>query len=145
MKLKLIIDEHREDEIVIYAKEKTPLICAIEDLIMSNQEDLIGFKNDELFKISPSEVFCFTIESKKLFAVMENEKVQIKQRLYQLEDRLGSDFVKINQSSIANIKKIERFKATLGGSLIVIFKNGYRDYVSRRQARAVKERIGLKR
>ena len=33
---------------------------------------------------------------------------------------------------------------TLGGSLTVVLKNGYRDYVSRRQLKAVKERMGLR-
>ena len=56
----------------------------------------------------------------------------------------GSDFVKLNQSCIVNIKKIECFDASLGGALKVTLKNGYRDYVSRRQLKAVKERLGLK-
>ena len=129
---------------VIYAKERTPLVEQIEALVKNNDETIIGYLENEAFNISPRDVYCFTIEKNKLFAVMESNKLLIKERLYQLEERLGSDFVKINQSSIANMKKIDRFSASIGGSLIVLFKNGYRDYVSRRQTKHVKERMGIK-
>ena len=56
---------------------------------------------------------------------------------------LGEGFVKINQSCIANTKKILRFSASISGALQVTFKNGYRDYVSRRQLKTVKKRMGL--
>ncbi len=144
MDFKLIIDKNKKEEVVVYAKEKTPLIEEIEALVKNNNETIIGYLENEAINISLKDVYCFTIEKNKLFAVMENEKLLIKERLYQIEERIGTDFIKINQSSIANAKKIDRFKASIGGSLIVLFKNGYRDYVSRRQTKNVKERMGVK-
>lgn len=144
MKFKLILDKNRQEEIVVYAKEKTPLIEEIEALVKSSDEAVIGYTDNEAVNISLNDVYCFTIEKNKLYAVMEKCELLIKERLYQIEERLNSDFIKINQSSIANVKKIDRFKASIGGSLIVIFKNGYRDYVSRRQTKCVKERMGIK-
>ena len=144
MKFKLILDKNRQEEIVVYAKEKTPLIEEIEALVKSSDEAVIGYTDNEAVNISLNDVYCFTIEKNKLYAVMEKCELLIKERLYQVEERLNSDFIKINQSSIANVKKIDRFKASIGGSLIVIFKNGYRDYVSRRQTKCVKERMGIK-
>lgn len=85
----------------------------------------------------------FFTEDNKVFALTENEKYRLKSRLYQLEENLNDNFVKINQSCIANIKSIDKFKATVGGSLTVIFKNGYVDFVSRRNLKNVKERLGL--
>ena len=58
---------------------------------------------------------------------------------------MSEDFLKINQSCIVSIDRIERFDVTPGGALTVIMKNGYKDYVSRRQMKAVKERLGIKR
>ena len=40
---------------------------------------------------------------------------------------------------------IDRFNASIGETLLVIFKSGYKDYVSRRQIKNVKERMGIKR
>ena len=60
-----------------------------------------------------------------------------------MEKKLPENFVKINQSCIANIDKINRFDASFSGTLKLIFKNSYTDYVSRRQLKTVKERIGI--
>ena len=60
-----------------------------------------------------------------------------------LEILSKSLFIKINQSTVANITKIERFETSIGGSLSVRFKNGYRDYVSRRNLKKIKERMGI--
>ena len=71
------------------------------------------------------------------------EKFEIKTRLYVIEEKLPENFIKINQSCIANINQIERFDASISGTLKIRFKNGYTDYVSRRQLKNVKERIGI--
>ena len=142
MEFKLIVDKEHKEEVIVYAKEENQLVKEIRELVMSNYQ-LNAYKAGEIIRISPNEVYCFTIEKNKLYAVTEKEKLQIKQRLYQIEEQLGNSFVKINQSSIANIRKIDRFTVSLGGSLVVIFKNGYRDYISRRQAKFVKERLGI--
>ena len=143
MKLQIVIDHNHDEEILIYAHEKTPLICEIEELVKNNSVDLIGYTENETVKLNLNDVYCFFTEDNKVYALTENGKYRLKSRLYQLEENLNNSFVKINQSCIANIKKIDRFKATVGGSLTVVFKNGYIDYVSRRNLKKVKERLGL--
>ena len=143
MKLQIVIDSTRDEEILIYAHKKTPLISEIEELVKSHSVDLIGYAQDETVKLNLNDIYCFITEDNKVYALTENEKFKIKSRLYQLEEKLDNNFVKINQSCIANIKKIDRFKATVGGSLTVVFKNGYVDFVSRRNLKNVKGRLGL--
>lgn len=143
MKLRIVIDPNRDEEIVINAHEKSHLVCEIEELVKNHSVDLIGYTENETVKLDLNDVYCFYTEDNKVFALMENEKYRLKSRLYQLEENLSDNFVKINQSCIANIKKIDRFKATVGGSLTVVFKNGYVDFVSRRNLKNVKERLGL--
>lgn len=143
MELNIIYDKEHKEEILIYAHEKNSLVTEIEELVEKSYKELLGYRNDEIIKLSVKDVVCFTVESGKVYAICGNTRLQIKQRLYQLEEMLDKSFVKINQSTIANIKKIDRFNASLQGSLMVIFKNGYKDYVSRRQMKIVKERIGF--
>ncbi len=142
MKLQIVIEKNRDEEILIYAHEKTPLICEIEELVNNNSFDLTGYTENEIVKLNLNDIYCFITEDNKVYALTEIGKYRLKTRLYQLEDNLNN-FVKINQSCIANIKKIDRFKATVGGSLTVVFKNGYVDFVSRRNLKNVKERLGL--
>ncbi len=143
MKLQIVINPNRDEEILICAHEKSPLVCEIEELVKSYSVDLIGYTENEKVKLNLNDIYCFFTEDNKVFALTENEKYRLKSRLYQIEESLSDNFVKINQSCIANIKKIDRFKATVGGALTVVFKNGYIDFVSRRNLKNVKERLGL--
>ena len=144
MKYTIIIDKNREEEVIIYAKEKSTLTDEIERLVNDNNPELIGYdKSGECVKLTTDEVYCFTAEDNKIFAITEKDKLRIKCRLYQLEEILPEYFVKINQSCVANIRKIARFDTSVSGTLLIKFKNGYKDYVSRRQMKAVKERFGL--
>lgn len=144
MKYTIIIDKNREEEVIVYAKEKSELTDEIERLVSDNNLGFIGYdKNGEGVKLTADEVYCFTAEDNKIFAITEKEKLRLKCRLYQLEEVLPEYFVKINQSCVANIRKIARFDTSVSGTLLIKFKNGYKDYVSRRQMKAVKERFGL--
>jgi DNA-binding LytR/AlgR family response regulator len=143
MKCTLIITDEHQEEVVIYARERTKLTDDIEALVIGSVPELIGYKENQTVKLSSDSVYCFTVEDNKVYALTDSEKLQIKLRLYQLEEILPDTFVKINQSCIANIRKIERFDTSISGTLLIKFKNGYKDYVSRRQMKAVKERFGL--
>lgn len=143
MKFRMIIDRDREEEVVIYAHEKTKLIEDIEALVLGNTAELIGYTERSTVKLDANDVMCFSVENGKIYALTKNEKLRIKLRLYQIEEMLSDGFVKINQSCVANIKMIERFESSFSGAIQVRFKNGYTDYVSRRQLKTVKERLGF--
>ena len=143
MKCKVFIDKNHEEEVVIYSHQRNSLVEQIESLVNSQELEITGYKEQEAVKLDLSEIFCFICEENKIFALTEKERFKIKLRLYQLEEKLPQNFVKLNQSCIGNVKKIQRFNASFGGSLSVEFKNGYKDYVSRRQLKIVKERFGF--
>ncbi len=143
MKCKVIITDEHDEEVVIYAKEKTKLVEDIENLVAGSSFELIGYLSGAAVNLKADEVYCFTVQDSKVYALTHKEKYQLRCRLYQIEERLSGDFVKINQSCIANMRKIERFDTSVSGTLMIKFRNGYKDYVSRRQLKAVKERFGL--
>ena len=143
MKCYTYIEDVSEEKVLIYARERSKLIDEIESLVESVNVDLTGTFNDEIVKIDINEVSCFISENNKVFALISDKKYQIKQRLYQIEEMNLEQFIKINQSCLANKKKIKKFESTIGGSLMVVFKNGYIDYISRRELKNVKQRMGL--
>ena len=144
MKCFTFIDKNEEERVVIYAKERNSLVKEIEKLVNSTGVSLIGTLDNSSNIINPCDVTCFMVENNKIYALIEDKKYQLKERLYQLEDMPFNEFfVKLNQSCFANIKKIKEFKTSIGGAIMVIFQNGYKDYISRRELKNVKERIGL--
>lgn len=142
MKCKIFVDKNKDEEVLIYTHEINGHVEEIKRVV-TQEIELVGYKNEEIKKIDLSDVTCFIIEDGKTYAYLKNDKFLIKLRLFQIEEIINESFVKINQSCIANIRKIKKFEATLGGSLLVKFNNGYSDYISRRQLKKVKERIGL--
>lgn len=143
MTYKIEIIENQAEDIIVSVKSRTDILDKIETLLELQQEELFGFTNSETVRLNGGEVYAFIVEAGKVYALTEKDKWQLKERLYQLEEQYTKGFVKINQSCLVNISKIERFQSSIGGSLSVILKNGYRDYISRRQLRVVKERMGL--
>lgn len=140
MKIKVVIDKDKDEEIVIFAHERTELIGKIESLVKG--ENSIVAKRDRVsYNIELFDIVCFTADDNKVFAHAGKETFEVDEKLYELEETLPENFVKINKSCIANIEKIKSFDATITGTLAVNFKNGYRDYVSRRRMKYVKERL----
>lgn len=143
MKITIITDKTKDEEIIIRLHEKTELIEKIEKLVNETSDGFIGYKENEAMMLDINDINCFITENNKVFA-MTDEKLLIKERLYKVEEKLDNNFIKINQSCLANIKKIVKVQATFSGSLSVVFRNGYTDYISRRNLKNVKERLGVK-
>ncbi|MBP3434945.1 MAG: LytTR family transcriptional regulator [Clostridia bacterium] len=143
MRCRIIIDPQREEEVLIYTHEKTPLVESIERLAGTQNTPLVGYSEREIVPLSLPDVVCFAVEEGKVYALCGERRLLMKCRLYQLEGCLPMEFVKINQSCLANLRQVERFAVSIGGSLNVCFKNGHSDYVSRRQLKTVKEKVGM--
>lgn len=142
MKYSIFIEPNRDEEIIVYAHEKNKLVERIERLIFEESSALIGYTEREAVKLDADDIACFFSEGGKVFAMVGGQKYAVKPRLYQLEEQFG-DFLKINQSCIVRPGKIKHFDHSLAGALTVTLEGGYKDYVSRRQLKKVKERIGL--
>lgn len=143
MKYKIAIHPEQAEDILISARESTPTLEKIENILKETADVLYGYSGQDIVKLVPREVYCFFTEGNKVFASAKDGKFQVRERLYTLEEMFSGDFIKVNQSCLVNIAKIRKFEASIGGSLMVILKNGFRDYVSRRQMKMVKERLGL--
>ncbi len=144
MKFQLIIDSSAEECVTLTVHEKTELAYEIEQLILHYQgeERLIGYKENEVKIFTPNEIECIFVQDSKTYAVTENnEKFIIRMRLYEAEQLLPSNFVKVNKSAIGNIERVEKFTSTVAGSVDVIFKCGHKEYVSRRCFYEIKRRI----
>jgi DNA-binding LytR/AlgR family response regulator len=67
----------------------------------------------------------------------------VKKPLYQVEETLGSDFVRISKTTIVNLKKIERVAPSLKGMMFIELKNGLKDNISRKYLPDFKQALDL--
>ena len=135
MKFRLIIDDTKDEEVVITARERSGLTDQIEALILKHTgtDRIVGYTEDEMKSLPFETIECITVVGGKTYAIdTQNQKYRLKQRLYELEAQLPGCFIRINKSTLANENRIERFAATFSGAVDAVFKCGYREYVSRR-------------
>ena len=135
MKYKLIIDKTVEEEIVAIVHALSSLTEQIENLVCSYSgiDSIMGYRDDEMRKLTFGEIECITIIDRKVIALdAEGVQYRIQDRLRDLEAVLPSYFIRINKSTLANEHRILRFHAAVSGGVDAIFQCGYREYVSRR-------------
>ncbi|MBR4863681.1 MAG: LytTR family transcriptional regulator [Oscillospiraceae bacterium] len=147
MKFRLIIDKDKEEEVVVTAHEESGLTEQLRLLVTQAAKDapIIGYIQDDMQLLTAAELECITVLDGKTFAIdSKNRRFRLKQRLYELEAILPSNFIRINKSTLANETALERFAVTYTGSVDAVFKCGYREYVSRRCFAQIKRRLEKK-
>ena len=145
MKFRLIIDKENEEEVVATVHNRSPLIDEIEALICKYTDRIPGYTEDDIKMLEIPEIECVTVLDGKTYAIdSQNHRYRLKQRLYELEAQLPSSFIRINKSTLANQRALDRFTVTIAGSVDAVFKCGYREYVSRRCFAQIKRRLESK-
>ena len=145
MKLKVVIDKEKDEEVVVTAHQRTALIDEIESLISKHTDRIPGYTEDDIKMLSVSEIECVTVLDGKTYAIdSKNRRYRLKHRLYELEALLPSSFIRINKSTLANEARLDRFAVTIAGSVDAVFKCGYTEYVSRRCFAQIKRRFETK-
>ncbi len=146
MKFKMIIDKTKEEEVVVTAHEPSALTERIEQLVLeyTGTDRLAAYTEDDTKMLKFYEIVCITVVDGKTYAIdRKGVQYRLKQRLYELEAMLPATFIRINKSAIANETHIERFVANFSGAVDVVFRGGYREYVSRRCFAEIKRRYDL--
>lgn len=140
MKVEVIFDDKlSNDKIIIYAKQEN---CKIQGIVKYIENmDIIVYKDNKSYILNLDEIESFYTEEGKIIARTAKDEYIIKNRLYELEDKLvNTKFVRISNSEIVNIDKVERMQYSTG-NICLYFKSNRFTYVSRRYIKRVKEFI----
>ena len=147
MDFRLIIDKERPEEVVAAVHERSALTDQIELLVMqyTGTDRVAAYTEDDMKMLAYSEIECITVIDGKTYAIdSRGDRYRLKQRLYELEQKLPACFIRINKSSLANEHRLERFSAGFSGAVDAVFQSGYKEYVSRRCFAAIKRRFDAK-
>lgn len=143
MDYKLIIDKEKEESLVLTLHERNELAEKIEELLGENTDPIYAYNEDEIVPISLNDADCFFTDNNKIYVYIGKEKYIIRLRLYQVEELCNNNFLKINRGCLVNVNKIKKFEMSFGGTISVVLTNGFKDYISRRELKNVKRRMGL--
>lgn len=146
MKVEVEIDETlKESKIVIFTNKITNEVQEIINKLKSNEDKVYtGTRDQKIYLLNPKEIFYFYAENQKVLVKTEDQILQVKLKLYEIEEQIsGTNFIRISNSVIANIDKIKNFEITLNGTLCIKFINGDIEYSSRRYVSKIKKYLGL--
>ena len=144
MKFNLQVNSKSEESVSAVLHKYCEFANRLEEMVMkyNGSDTLTAYTEDDIAVLKFSDIECVTVIDSKTFAIDKNgESFRLKKRLYEIEKLLPSSFIKINKSSIANRNSIKKFSAAFSGSVNVIFKSGYTDYVSRRCFAQIKKEL----
>ena len=144
MKLELNIDEKvKETLVVVNANKIDKEVQNLINYIEYSSEYLIGIVENKASIIDIDEIIRVYIEDRKTFVVTLKDTYVVKKKLYEVENMVTRNFIKISQSEIANIKFIKNLDFSNTGTIVIKYKNSDISYVSRRMIKEFKLKLGI--
>lgn len=146
MQLEIKIDSsYTEPKIVVMTASMTNEVQAVMKKLSENTPQIItGSRNDKIEVLEPEDLIRIYASSGKVFAVTSNGEYPVRLRLYELEERLDANqFVRISNSEIINLKKVQNFDLSFTGTICVKLSDGTLTYVSRRYVSKIKKILGI--
>ena len=103
-----------------------------------------GMKDGKVEVLEPADLIRVYTSAGKVYAVTEKGEYVLRLRLYEVEQRLNPhQFVRISNSEIINLKKIDYFDLSFTGTICVKLRGGTVTYISRRCVPKVKAILGI--
>ena len=144
MNIRIIENINEIFEIIIKCPKADTSVLKLKKHIESFEEKLEVLDNDKHYLLSPFEVFYFESVDNRTFLYTENRVLEIKKRLYELEEMLSDkDFVRTSKSQLVNINKIKSLKPELNRSITAKMINGEILFISRRYAKQIKTLLSI--
>ncbi len=125
MKISLEYADNSELEVVIKGdiggEEAIKVISALNTSAFGK---IIIQGEDESFLFNAADIIYFVSEQGKTYAVTENGKYEVKEKLYVLSDSLkNKGFIQINKSTVVNINFVKSISAEFSGNYTARLKN----------------------
>ena len=100
-------------------------------------------KGQDIVLLDFEDIFMIRVEDKQTKVFTENKDYLVKKPLYQIEENLDSNFVRVSKTTIVNLRKIKRVAPSLRGMMFIELKNGLKDNISRKYLSDFKEALDL--
>ncbi len=134
-----------DDEIVITHNSDSEVIDELHKFLNDQSKShtpLIVYQNDTQYFMNMNDILFFETQDNVVYAHTHSDAYESTHRLYELEEILSSNFIRISKSTIVNKDKIMSISRYLTSSSIVSFNNSHKEvYVSRRYYQTLKQEL----
>jgi len=150
MKVRIDVREDCEEEIVIKCRKADEDILRIRQYIMDMPQkmpDITYYKeNHHEYYMPVGDVMFFETDDETVYAHTADDAYRVKFKLYELENFLPADFVRISKSTIINVRHINSIERNIASASLIKFYESYKQvYVSRFYYKNLKQRLKERR
>jgi len=138
------VDSKDREQAVIHAVEKTSDILNAIDLLENGSGGIQVSKDGSTCFCKLTQIYYIESVDKRTYVYTKSDCLESKSRLYELEERLGTYYVRISKSMIVNLRKIRNVSAEPGGRMVAVLLNDERVIISRSYVKEIKRRLDIK-
>ena len=117
---------------------------AVRWLSGDKERTLNGEREGRIFPLRREKLELIRVERERTMAyTQQGECYEIRRRLYELEEILSPEFLRISKGALVNLAYIRCVEPTLGGLMQLVTQGGQRECISRKFLPAFKKALGL--
>ena len=144
MDIQIIEGSHGGLQVIIKCEKANKEVFRLKSHIDRFHEKLTAKRNHETVFVELSEVLYFESVDNQTFLYTADEVMEIKHRLYELEEMLPpKDFFRISKAQIVNINQIKTLAPGLNRTLFATMTNGEQVYISRKYAADLRHALSI--
>ncbi len=135
-----------EDEVVIRCRSLTDEIIRVQNAVsaaVAAKQNLVLYKADTEYYVPLTDILFFETEQNGINAHTRDNVYQVKYRLYELEEILPANFLRISKSAIINAGEVYSLsKSNLSTTSVAAFYGSHKQvFVSRLYVKLLKEKL----
>lgn len=132
-----------EDEIIVKCNSLDESVIRLLNALKHGKDKLSLYKDSTIVLVDYSEVLYFESVDDRVFAYTKNQVYESRQKLYQLEEELPSNFLRASKAVIVNINSIENLASDFSGRIEATLSNDCKVIFSRMYVPVLKQHLGL--
>ena len=144
MKLRVeVSDGITQDEVIIRCGRVDETVQKLQQFVQSlSTPALVCSKGTDQYYLPPEDILFFETQSEQVYAHTKSDVFTVKHRLYELEDRLPGQFLRVAKGTIVNTKHIHAIQNQLASANRISFSGTHKHiFVTRHYYKALKEKM----
>ena len=144
MNIQIVEDIKEALQVVIHCRQMDDEVMRLKCHIELFDRKLQAKKDNEVHLVNSLDVLYFESVDNRTFLYTEEDVLEVRQRLYELEVILSDkDFIRISKSQIVNIHKIKSLRPELNRTILATMCNGEQLSISRKYVRAMRNMLAI--
>ena len=150
MKINIDVDDSlQQDMITIHCREITDEILELQRLLSGRQnggQKISAYIDDTEYYVDVKTILFLEADGNYISVQTAKSIYRVRQKLYELEELLPRDFLRVSKSTIVNTELIASIKKNITGASEISFRNSTKKaYASRNYIKALIEIMDEKR